>query len=160
MGKIIQLNSGKKLIIKVNQNGVGGYIINTHNLNMFIVGKYFNSQVKLFTSETEGWQYIESFFKPDRKIFSIVPMEDEIQFLSDAKNFGALTNEMYCIVSHIENATANKMYVKRNFKNQTLFSEIDPIGSAILLRHEAETLIPIMEKEKKEIYSHYKIEIL
>lgn len=160
MGKVISIHTAKKFIIKVNQNSTTGYIINTRNLNMFIVGKYFNSQVKLFTSEGDGWKYIESFFKPDRKLFFIVPMEKEIQDLSDIKNFGALTNEMYCIISHIENVSANKMYIKKNFNTNQFFSAIDPSGSMIFLKPEAEKIMELIETQKQDVYSQYKIEIL
>lgn len=160
MSKIISIQTGKKFLIKVNQKTHQGYVINTRNLNMFIVGKYFNSQVKLFSTISEGWQYIESFFQPDRNLFSIIEMEEEIKRLSDGKNFGAMTNEMYCIISHIENVTAKKMYIKKNFMKNLLFSAPDPVGSMIFLKPEAEKTMELIETEKQDIYSQYKIEIL
>lgn len=159
MGKIISIKTGKKFLIKVNQKGGKGYVINSRHLNMFIVGKYFNLQVKLFPSETESWQYVESFFQPDRNLFSVVEMEKEIEYLT-SNNLSLMTDLQYCIVSHIENATMKKMYLKRNFMKNFLFSAEDPIGSVIFLKPEAEKIMQEAEKEKEGKYSQYKIEIL
>lgn len=160
MAKIISLKTGKKFLIKVNQKNTKSYIIDTRNLNMFIVGRYFNSQVKLFSSEGEAWQYIESFFAPDRNTFQIVEMEKEVQSLSDAKNFGKMTDEKYCIISHIESLTNKKMYIKKNFMKNIIFSAENPVGSMIFLKPEAEKVMEVIEMQKQDVYSGYKIEIL
>lgn len=160
MSKIIPIYSKDKIAIKCKTTNGYGYVINSKNIHMFVVARFFNSQVKVFSSKKEAFEFVSSFFKFDSKIFKTINIDEEVRHLTSIKNIDVLTDKSYCIISHIDNRVNEKMYIKRDFNKNALYSEKNPIGSAIFLDDEANIVLAFVEKNKPDYYSQYKVEIL